>query len=447
MSLSTTCKEQQQKERQGLKMFVANSLFYSVVLHASVLVLAINGIWDRQQQPASDDPIEIVFVEDQEPLPEEVIKEPEPPPEEVIEEPEPEPIETTVTQPQEIVPEAPPEQVIQEPVESSPETPAETVQPIETPPKLEQPELVVPPEPVAEPNQPTEVFARNPIAELQTESVPTPEALDSFSEPLASDRSAPPKPVAATAGTQPSVTQSNPLATFSQPSNFSDSITSPEVGESFSPIASDRSAPPRPVAPTEPRNFGEIASNYSNPDSGSSGPPAEVGTQPSFSQSTSGFGDSFGGIGSSGDIYGNSDNPGSDELASIGSPLQSPGSSRQRPSRPSPPPERDSSKREGWGRNSGSNGWGSNSGLNGVECLDCPFPRYPARARREGWQGNPRLRIDTDGRGYVTNVSLEESSGHSILDEAAIEAVWDWKLEPKEGGRWGVTVTLKFELD
>jgi TonB family protein len=57
------------------------------------------------------------------------------------------------------------------------------------------------------------------------------------------------------------------------------------------------------------------------------------------------------------------------------------------------------------------------------------------------------LRIDTDDRGYVTNVSLEESSGHSILDEAAMEAVRDWKLEPKEGGRWGVTVTLKFELD
>jgi TonB family protein len=431
MSLSTTCKEQQQKERQTLKMFVSYSLFYSVLLHASVLVLAINGIWDREPELASDDPIEIVFVEDLEPLPEEAIEEPEP-------------IETTVTQPQEIVPEAPPEQVIQEPVESSPESPS-VAEAIEPPPKLEQPELVAPPEPVAEPSQPEAVLAPEPVAEIQ----PEPLEPDSFSEPLASERSAPPEPVVAvTAGIQPSIVQSNPVASFSQPSNFSDSISSPDAGESFSPITSERSAPPRPVAPTQPRDLGEIASNYSNPETSSSGPPAEVGTQPSFSQSTSGFGDSFGGIGSFEGFSGNSDNPGSDELASIGSPLQSPGSFRQRPSRPSPsPPPRDSSENEGWGRNSGGNGWGSNSGLNGVECLDCPQPRYPARARREGWQGNPRLRIDTDDRGYVTNVSLEESSGHSILDEAAMEAVRDWKLEPKEGGRWGVTVTLKFELD
>ncbi|NEP47099.1 MAG: TonB family protein, partial [Okeania sp. SIO2H7] len=320
------------------------------------------------------------------------------------------------------------------------------VQPIEPPPKLEQPELAIAPEPVAEPNQPTAVFSQSPIAELQPESLES----DSFSEPLISDRSAPPKPIAAaTAGTQPSIAQSNPPTAFSQPSNFSDSTTSPDSGESFSSITSDRSAPPRPAAPTQPRDFGETASNYSNPDTGSSGPPAEVGTQPSTSQPTSGFGDSFGGIGSSEGFSGDSDNPGTDELASIGSPLQSPAGSRERPSRPPRPSQsdRDSSRREGWGQNPDSRGWGSNSGLNGVECLDCPQPRYPARARREGWEGNPRLRIDTDDRGYVTNVSLEESSGHSILDEAAIEAVRDWKLEPKEGGRWGVTITLKFELD
>jgi len=431
MSLSTTCKEQQQKERQTLKMFVGYSLFYSVVFHASVLVLAINGIWDRQLEPVSDDPIEIVFVEDLEQLPEEV-----------IEEPEPEPIETTVTQPQEIVPEAPPEQVIQEPVESSPETPS-VAEAIEPPPKLEQPELVAPPEPIAEPSQPEAVLAPEPVPEIQ----PEPLEPDSFSEPLAREPSAPPEPVAAIAGVQPSIVQSNPVASFSQPSNFSDSITSPDGGESFSAITSERSAPPRPVAPAPTRDLGEIASNYSNPDTSSSGPPAEAGTQPSFSQPTSGLGNSFGGIGGSQGFSGNSDNPGSGELASIGSPLQSPGSFRQRPPKPAPsPPPRDSPQNEGWGRNSGGSGWGSN-GLNGVECLDCPQPRYPARARRQGWQGNPRLRIDTDDRGYVTNVSLEESSGHSVLDEAAMEAVWDWKLEPKEGGRWGVTVTLKFELD
>ncbi|NES08064.1 MAG: energy transducer TonB [Okeania sp. SIO2F4] len=159
--------------------------------------------------------------------------------------------------------------------------------------------------------------------------------------------------------------------------------------------------------------------------------PGEVGTQPTTSgQSNSGIGDALSSLGNFEDgTSRNSDNPGSGELAAVGSPLQDFGGSRGRPTKPS----------------SGS-GSSSGDGSGGVSCIDCPQPDYPSLAREEGLEGNPKLRIDIDFDGNVTNVYIEKSSGHTILDEAAIEAVKEWKLDPKDGGRLGVLVTLKFRL-
>ncbi|NEP39152.1 MAG: energy transducer TonB, partial [Okeania sp. SIO2H7] len=163
--------------------------------------------------------------------------------------------------------------------------------------------------------------------------------------------------------------------------------------------------------------------------------PGEVGTQPTASgQSNSGIGDALSGPGNFEDGTGrNSGNPGSGELAAVGSPLQGFGGSRERPTKPSS------------GSGSGSSD-GSSDGSGGVSCIDCPQPDYPSLAREEGLEGNPKLRIDIDFDGNVTNVYIEKSSGHSILDEAAMEAVKEWKLDPKDGGKLGVLVTLKFQL-
>lgn len=51
-----------------------------------------------------------------------------------------------------------------------------------------------------------------------------------------------------------------------------------------------------------------------------------------------------------------------------------------------------------------------------------PFWRYPPAAARAGWQGTAELRVAVLAQGAV-RVSLERSSGHAALDEAALAMV------------------------
>jgi periplasmic protein TonB len=79
-----------------------------------------------------------------------------------------------------------------------------------------------------------------------------------------------------------------------------------------------------------------------------------------------------------------------------------------------------------------------------------PPPRYPAAARRRGQQGTVVLSVHVDEQGRVSNLWLFESSGHSSLDTAALQAVKDWIFEPgMQGGStvamW-VNVPVRFEL-
>lgn len=59
-----------------------------------------------------------------------------------------------------------------------------------------------------------------------------------------------------------------------------------------------------------------------------------------------------------------------------------------------------------------------------------PPPRYPVEAVRNGWQGEVLLRIAVAPDGQVSHVSVEKSSGHAILDQAALRAVRLWKGIP-----------------
>ena len=62
------------------------------------------------------------------------------------------------------------------------------------------------------------------------------------------------------------------------------------------------------------------------------------------------------------------------------------------------------------------------------------LPRYPEQARRLGWQGRVLLRIWIDQQGSVTRVQVEESSGHSLLDAAAVTSVRTWRVQPAQRG-------------
>ena len=72
---------------------------------------------------------------------------------------------------------------------------------------------------------------------------------------------------------------------------------------------------------------------------------------------------------------------------------------------------------------------------------DNPPPPYPEQARRRRLEGTVVLEALVGGKGKVDNVTVHASSGHQLLDEAALRAVRDWLFEP--GQRGGMPVTAK----
>lgn len=61
-----------------------------------------------------------------------------------------------------------------------------------------------------------------------------------------------------------------------------------------------------------------------------------------------------------------------------------------------------------------------------------PPPPYPLDAVRNGWEGRVVLRVSVSKAGCAKKVLLEEGSGHDVLDEAALRAVWRWRFRPAE---------------
>ncbi len=79
-----------------------------------------------------------------------------------------------------------------------------------------------------------------------------------------------------------------------------------------------------------------------------------------------------------------------------------------------------------------------------------PPPEYPALARRRHLQGTVVLEVSVSAEGAVEEVRVEESSGHKVLDRAALRAVWNWLFEPgRRGGEriaMRVMVPVRFDL-
>lgn len=86
----------------------------------------------------------------------------------------------------------------------------------------------------------------------------------------------------------------------------------------------------------------------------------------------------------------------------------------------------------------------------GANYLKNPRPAYPHLAKRENWQGTVFLRVRVAATGRAGDVTVQTSSGHDVLDEAALEAVKLWTFVPAtQGGQpvmgW-VTVPIEFHL-
>jgi len=79
-----------------------------------------------------------------------------------------------------------------------------------------------------------------------------------------------------------------------------------------------------------------------------------------------------------------------------------------------------------------------------------PPPKYPALARRRGFQGNVVLEVLVGPVGNVIELHVLSSSGYPILDRAAKSSVKNWTFEPGMRGQekvemW-VRVPIRFEL-
>lgn len=78
--------------------------------------------------------------------------------------------------------------------------------------------------------------------------------------------------------------------------------------------------------------------------------------------------------------------------------------------------------------------------------LQNPAPVYPALARERGWQGLVLLRVSVNEKGRVEEIHISESSGHSLLDAAALKAVKDWNFLPARVGQLGFSSQIKIPI-
>jgi periplasmic protein TonB len=61
-----------------------------------------------------------------------------------------------------------------------------------------------------------------------------------------------------------------------------------------------------------------------------------------------------------------------------------------------------------------------------------PTPSYPSEARRRGWEGTVLLLVEILENGRPERITIRQSSGHPILDEAAQGAVGRWMFIPAQ---------------
>lgn len=65
-----------------------------------------------------------------------------------------------------------------------------------------------------------------------------------------------------------------------------------------------------------------------------------------------------------------------------------------------------------------------------AQALSNPKPEYPPVAIRRGYEGTVVLEVEVLPDGAVGDVRVKSSSGHAILDRAAVDAVRLWRYEP-----------------
>ncbi len=78
-------------------------------------------------------------------------------------------------------------------------------------------------------------------------------------------------------------------------------------------------------------------------------------------------------------------------------------------------------------------------------CVYCPEPYYPLIARARGWQGTVEVALSVLADGSVNGARLWRSSGHGVLDDAAVSAARHSRFAPPSAN--GVLTPLRGRIE
>lgn len=83
--------------------------------------------------------------------------------------------------------------------------------------------------------------------------------------------------------------------------------------------------------------------------------------------------------------------------------------------------------------------------------LNNPAPVYPPSAKKNNIEGKVLLLVEVSPEGFTKNIQISQSSGYSILDNSAKNAVLSWKFIPaKQYGKpinASVIIPIEFKLN
>jgi TonB family protein len=72
-----------------------------------------------------------------------------------------------------------------------------------------------------------------------------------------------------------------------------------------------------------------------------------------------------------------------------------------------------------------------------------PSPHYPMDALAEKLEGDILIEVKTDRSGFIEKIEIIRGSGHTILDNEALETVKNWRLKPLKK----IRVPINFHLN
>ena len=81
-----------------------------------------------------------------------------------------------------------------------------------------------------------------------------------------------------------------------------------------------------------------------------------------------------------------------------------------------------------------------------VKPIKTDRPLYPRQARKKGWHGRVILRLKILPNGTVESTTIQQTSGHQLLDDSAIKAAAQWTFQPAKNGGFPVASTVNIPI-